>query len=192
MPSSAARAVIALTVLASLALDSPARAAAEPPPPTDAELTKYVAVQDALAGDVARREAICALMNDDSDSGNGRDGDVAAAGRRLEANPIFGPLLRQKGLAGRRYAELTVQIAGVLIGAAIAEENDAAERAKGRPAKSRDTLLASSPAAPPILARQADLTRALEGVQAVCEGDSDDGYDGEGYENEPPEGGAVV
>lgn len=161
--------------------------AAEPPPPTDAELTKYVAVQDALAGDVARRDAICALMADDSDAGSGRDEDAAAAGRRLEANPIFGPLLRQKGLAGRRYVELTVQIAGVLIGAAIAEESDAAERAKGRPAKGRETLLASSPSAPPILARQADLTRALEAVQAVCEGDQDDGY----ADEEEPEGEAA-
>lgn len=163
---------VALLVAPRLAL-----AAAQPAPPSDAELTKYIAVQNALAGDVARRDQICALMAEDAERDSGRGDEVAAAARRVEANPIFGPLLRRQGLSGRRYVELSVQIAGVLIGAAIADEADAAERSKGRPATGRQTLLASSPDAPPILARQADLTKALEAVQALCEGSEDDGYD---------------
>jgi hypothetical protein len=165
--------------------------AAAPPPPTDTELTKYVAVNDALAGDVARRDAICA-MQEESWLGDGGGDELAVAARRAEAHPILGPLLRQKGLAGRRFVELSVQVASVMIGAAIADAADATERAAGRPAKSREALLASTPAAAPILARQADLTRALEAVQAVCERDADDGYDDEGYDDEPPEGRAAV
>lgn len=166
--------------LAVFALALPVRlAAAEPPPPSDAELTKYIAVQNALAGDVARRDQICELLAGDASGSGASTDDPAVAGRRLEANPIFGPLVRKHGLSGRRYVELSVQVAGVLIGAAMADESDAAARAKGRPAKGRETLLASSPDAPPILARQQDLTAALEAVQAICGESDDDGYDDE-------------
>jgi len=148
--------------------------AAEPPPPTEAELMKYVAVQDALATDTARRQEICALFQEGwLDDGGGED-DLAAAGRRAEANPIFGPLLRRQGITGRRYAELSVEIFGVLLGAAIADEADADARRAGRPANNRETLRASSPSAPPILARQEDLTRALGAVRAMCEKDEED------------------
>ena len=152
-------------------------AAAEPPPPSDAELSAYIAVQDALVADTARRAAICALISAEAPEESGAGDELAAAARRAEANPIFGPLLRRNGLSGRRYGELSVQVFGVLLGAVIADETDAAARAAGRPEKSRQELLASSSAAPPILARQQDLTRALSAVQAICGAGEDDSGD---------------
>ncbi len=154
--------------------------AAQPPPPSDAELTAYIAVQDALVADSARRAEICELITAEApDEGEVGD-ELAAAARRAESDPIFGPLLRRTGLSGRRYAELSVQVFGVLLGAAMADKADAADRAAGRPANSRQALLASSPEAPPILARQQDLTRSLSAVQAMCaEGEDDSGYDEE-------------
>lgn len=172
--------------LALAALASPA--AAEPPPPTDAELTRYIAVQKALVGDVAHRAAICSRLTEDEERDTGRGDELAAAARRVEADPIFGPQLRQQSFSGRRYVELSVQVGTVLLGAAIADDADAAERAKGRPATSRQTLLASSPAAPPILARQQDLTTALTELQAVCESSDDDGYDDEGDDESGDDG----
>lgn len=148
--------------------------AADPPPPSDAELTKYIAVQDALVADAARRNAICALLAEDAEGDSGPEDDLAEAARRVESNAILGPLLRHTGLTGRRYVELSLQVASVLIGAAIANEADAAERAAGRPQKSREALLASSPVAPPILARQQDLTRALSALAALCAESEDD------------------
>ena len=163
-------------------------AEAEPPPPTDAELSKYIGVADGLASDAARAAEYCALVARDVEGAEGRNEDLAALGRKVDANPIMGPHLRRQGLTGRRYVELSVQVAGVLIGAAIADDADAAARDQGKKGGNREALLASTPAAPPVLARQADLTGALTRLEALC----DDGEDEETeeYEEEPADEGS--
>jgi len=175
-------AIVALAVVhASVAV----AAGAEPPPPTDPELSQFIAVTDGLAGDSARAAEFCVLLAEEKARENDRDEDIETLGRRIEAHPVLGPHLREQGLSGRRYVELSVQVAGVLLGAAIADEADAAARAKGEAGGNRDVLLASSPAAAPILARQQDLTRALTGLEELCgDGEEDDS---EEYDEEPTE-----
>jgi hypothetical protein len=167
--------------LAALFLLAPSGlAAVEPAPPNDAELSQYVAIQKALATDAARAEQICAMLEEDSQRDSGRSDDLAAIGRKADTHPILGPLLRKQGMSGRRYVEVTVQIAGVLIGAAIADEADAA----AGNTSNRDALVAGTPGADRILRRRPELVAALEAVQAVCEGDDgDDGEEDEGTDD---------
>jgi hypothetical protein len=161
------RRLVALTLVASTLAGVRGASAADPPPPTDAELTKLIAIQEAVAKDPRASGDACAEDDAESD-------DLAAAGRRAEASPVVGPLLRRHALTGRRYVEVSWHVAAVLLGAAIADAADAPDTKKGKPGRNRAALMASSPAAPPILARQAELTKAMAKVQALCEDEEDE------------------
>ena len=172
------RFAFAVAFLISL-LQSQAALGAEPAPPSDTEITRFIAVENGLVTDPGRAEAVCAALRRDRESDEGSQ-DLAVIGRKVEADPIFGPLVRRQGLTGRRFAEISAQIAGALLGLGMADSMDAAERAKGKPAKNREVVLQRSPEARSVAPRQAELVAALEAVDALC---------GESEEDEEPEDG---
>lgn len=148
-------------------------AAAEPPPPTDAELVRFVAVEDGLAaGDPAATcAAIDAAKGEEAESSS----DPAVIGRRLEQSPLVGPVLRRQGMSGQRFAEISVHVASAAIGLSMADQLDATARRQGKPATNRETLLARSPAARAYAAREKEVLASLEKLKALCGGD--DGED---------------
>ena len=173
MVPSGCRWVLAVALLAPFAV-SPAALAAEPAPPTDAEITAFVGVQRGLVADPSRAEAICAALDEDRESDQGSQ-DLAVIGRKVEASSILGPLVRRQAISGRRFAELSVQIAAALFGLDMADSADASELAKGKPGKNREALLQRSAEARSVAPRQAELVTALKRVDEFCgESDSDD------------------
>ena len=152
----------------------------EPPPPTDAEIAKFVAVQNALVADPGRADEICALGKGESGNDGSGDRSLAAAGRKIEANAITGPLVRRQGLTGQRYAQVTMHVAAGLLGLAIADDADRDEPKPNGVGPNRAALLRNSPAARVVAPRQAELTELFGRLEAFCA--SDDAESEEEYE----------
>jgi hypothetical protein len=164
--------------------------AAEPAPPSDAELTKFVAVQNSFASDAARAPELCDALRQDSD--DERDRTLAEIGRAIDAHAVLGPLVRRHGLGGQRYIELSVQVGAGLIALSMADQADAALRAQKKAADSRSRLLAESAEARAVAPRQAELVAALERYEQVCGGDDEPAEeDEEAPEDEGAEAGGA-
>ena len=125
------------------------------------------------ASPVSRSAAeICSfdLTKDDGDeeaTDDPPDPEGARIGRELDAHALFGPLIRRHGLTGQRYAQVTVQLAGGLLGLAIADSLDENEVQQGRPATNRAKLLADSPEARVAAAHQAEITAVFQQASAL-------------------------
>ena len=152
------------------------RAAAAAPamaPPSDAELTRFVALENDIAADAGRAAQFCTLQAQAEHEADSQK-TPAEIGRRLDANPLFGPLLRRHGLSGQRYTEVTLQAFGGALGLGMADDLDSTARAKGLKADNREQLLARSAEARAVAPRLAELTAALDKVGKLCAGDEED------------------
>lgn len=158
--------------------------AAEPAPPSDAELTKFVAVQNAFAADAARAPELCDALRQDSD--DDRERSLAEIGRDIDAHAILGPLVRRHGLGGQRFIELSVQVGAGLIALSMADQADAALRAQKKAADTRARVLAESAEARAVAPRQAELVAALERYEKLCGGDDEEPAE---EDEAPPEDG---
>ena len=169
--SSLARRVVSLSaaLLVGTALGA---SDAAPAPPSDAELTKFIAVQNGLTPDAARAGLCDALRQEEED--DGRERTLAEIGREVEAHAVLGPLVRRHGLGGQRFIELSVQVGAGLIGLAMADEADAALRAQKKVAGTRARVLAESAEARAVAPRQAELVAALERYEQICGGDDEE------------------
>lgn len=145
---------------------------AEPAPPSDAEIAKFVGIENGLVADSGRAAAICTDFAAAKPSDSERSSDPAVVGRRLEASPIIGPLLRRNGISGQRFTEVSVHVVAALIGLAIADDADATARRQGKPAGNREGLLANSAAARVVAAHQKELTASLEKFRTLCDDES--------------------
>ncbi len=148
--------------------------AADSPPPSDAEVTKFIAIEKAIAADESRATAVCEEFDSAKDSDTGQSSDPAVIGRRLEASPNVGPLLRRNGMSGQRFTEVSVHVAAAAIGLGMADDLDATARLQGKPATNRASLIAKSPAARVVAARYQELTDSMGKLQALCGGGSGD------------------
>jgi hypothetical protein len=168
--SSLARRVVSLSaaLLVGTALGA---SDAAPAPPSDAELTKFIAVQNGLTPDAARAGLCDALRQEEDD---GRERSLAELGREVEAHAVLGPLVRRHGLGGQRFLELSVQVGAGLIALAMADEADATLRAQKKAAETRARVLAESAEARAVAPRQAELVAALERYEQVCGGDDEE------------------
>lgn len=155
-------------------------------PLSDADLSKFVAVQRELVADPARAAVLCAMGDDsESEEEEAPDPEGARFGRQLDAHPVAGPLVREHGLSGQRFAQVSVQIVAQAMAVGIAEQLDEGAKSAGKPATNRADLLARSAEARLYVARQAELTELLVKVAALC-GDGNDAGD-QGDESEEPE-----
>jgi hypothetical protein len=168
---------LAVPLISLALLSSSALRADDPPPPTDAELTKFIAIENDLFSNPGRAEEVCGEMDAAKESDEKSDPDVAVVGRRLESSSVFGPVLRVHGLSGKRYFEVTVHVAGALIGLGIADELDATAHSQGKSATNRADAIAKSPVVALVASRQAELTQAMKKYDALC-GDAEEGDDG--------------
>lgn len=186
LPSPARRSLAALVLLAAAAL--PARAAIAPL--ADADITKFVAVQRDLIADPTLAGALCELEFGSASDEEVPDPEGALLGRRIDAHPVAGPLVRRHGLSGQRFAQVAVQIVAQAMAVGIAEQLDEGAKAAGKPATNRSDLLARSVEAQIYVARQAELTELLLKSAALC-GDgraNDDESDAEEEPEPEPEG----
>jgi hypothetical protein len=162
--------------------------AAAPAPPSDAELTKFVALQRAFVDDATRAPELCEALRQDSD--DDRERSLAELGREVEAHAILGPLIRRHGLGGQRFLELSVQVGAGLIALAMADEADATLRAQKKAADSRARLLADSAEARAVAPRQAELVAVLERYEQICGDDEEPAEEDEAPEDEGADEGA--
>jgi hypothetical protein len=162
--------------LASAAAVSPAAARRSPapdvPPPSDHELAQFVAVEKELVADASRADELCSFKTEESEEAKD-DPLLAKAGQKLEASPLFGPVLRRQSISGQRFAQVSVQVAAGVLGLAMADSLDKSAKEQGKPATNRETLISRSPEAKAVAGRQAEISALLEKVAALC-GDSDD------------------
>jgi hypothetical protein len=159
--------LVAVTALAA----APARAAASPSdaiaPLADAEITRYVALQNDLLGDAGRAQQFCAMQAESAGDGNAEK-TPAAIGRKLEANPMFAGLMRRQGFSGQRYAEVSLQIFAGALGLGMADDFDKTARAQGKPATNRAELLQKSAEARAVAPRLAELSAVFDKVGKLC------------------------
>jgi hypothetical protein len=181
---------LAVPIVTVALLSATALRAEEPPPPTDAELTKFIAIENDLFSDPGRAEEVCGEIDSAKQGDEKSDPDMAVVGRRLEASGVFGPVLRAHGMSGKRYFEVSVHVAGALIGLGIADELDTTARSQGKSATNRSAAIAKSPAVAVVAARQAELTEALKKYDKLCgDAEEDEGGDDSGS-SDPDDGGA--
>jgi hypothetical protein len=176
----------AALAFAFLAVLTPA-GAAEPAPPTDSEITKLIAVFNGISGDAGRAEEMCAVFEADDGEEKNRTESLAQTGRRAEAHPILGPLLRRHGLSGERFVVVSAHVAGALFGLGFADELDAAAKERGEAGGNRAKLLAENAEVKLVAARQAEVTAALSKVQVVCGEDEEEEEEEEVPEDEMEE-----
>jgi hypothetical protein len=170
-----------LWVVAALAVLVPfsaAAAAAEETPalPSDAEVLKFIAVWKAVAADPdSAREACASAEESEDESADGEESEdesAAAMGRKLEAHPTVGPILARNSISGRRFAEVSMHVFAGMLGLAIADQSDAAERERGKTGTSREAVLRDSPVARLVAAHQAELDPVMQRARELCSSDS--------------------
>ena len=150
------------------------------PPPTDRELTQFLAVQKELAADPDRATELCSLqLEGESDENAPKDPDAAILGRKFDANPILGPLLRRQSISGQRFAQVSAQVVGAFLALGMADSLDQTAKEKGKPADNRAQVLAKSAEARAVAARQEEISTVLAQTAHLCdgEGESDDDAD---------------
>lgn len=178
------RAFLLLAVIALAGLPAPALAQGDdPPPPTDAEATKFFAVYSALLDDPSLADEACGLGSSDADGDSGSQ-DLAALGRKIDTHPSFGPLVRRQGLSGRRFIEVTMHLFAGYLGLAIADDADRGKPKQGGVGPNRAALLGDSPAARVAAAHQEEMARLQARTDELCAADEEEGYDEEeeGYD----------
>lgn len=173
-------AFLLLAVVALAGISAPVLAQDDdPPPPSDAEATKFFAVYAALLDDPSLSGEVCGLGDGEAgdDSGNQSAG---ALGRKVDANPRVGPVVRRQGLTGRRFVEVSMHLFAGYLGLAIADD---ADRGKPKPAgvgPNRAALLEDSASARVAAAHQPEMARLQARMDELCAAEAgDDGEDEE-------------
>ena len=150
----------------------------DPPPPSDAEATKFFAVYSALLDDPSLAGEVCGLGDGEAGDDSGSQ-SAAAAGRKIDAHPRVGPVVRRQGLTGRRFVEVSMHLFAGYLGLAIADD---ADRGKPKPAgvgPNRASLLKDSASARVAASHQPEMARLQARMDELCAADEDEGDDGE-------------
>lgn len=167
-------AVAAFTPLAAWSAD-----AAEPAVPSDAEVTKFIAVWKALAADPSSASEVCATFEDDAEDDSGEDFDATEIGRELEANPTLGPVLQRQAISGRRFVETSVHLFAGMLGLAMADALDA-----GQGAANREAVLRDSPSARVVASHQTELDPVMQRAQELCSPEDSEPEDDSEFEED--------
>lgn len=177
------RAFLLLAVIVLAGPRASARAQGDdPPPPTDVEATKFFAVYAALLDDPSLAAEACGLASGDADDDSGSQ-DLAALGRKIDADPSFGPLVRRQGLSGRRFIEVTMHLFAGFLGLAIADDADLGKPKQDGVGPNRAELLKDSASARVAAAHQAEMTRLQARMDERCAAPDDEGDEAE-YDEE--------